>query len=170
MDAEPTRLILEALKEEEVDLFVTLPEEPTASLSQSAQHDPYFTCITVASENSGVSLCAGASLGGRRCVFVTGIAGLLVGGLALAHYGPLYGIPMLILASYRGDLGDRTGIPGSKLYAFNVVGEPLLEALHVPYRIVNQRSMLKRMVRDAHFSCRQYDTPVVLLLTGEVLW
>ena len=32
MDAEPARLINEALKEEKIDLFVTLPEEPTASL------------------------------------------------------------------------------------------------------------------------------------------
>jgi hypothetical protein len=33
MDAEPARLIIEALKEEKIDLYVTLPEEPTASLT-----------------------------------------------------------------------------------------------------------------------------------------
>ena len=32
MDAEPARLIIEALKEEKIDLYVTLPEEPTVSL------------------------------------------------------------------------------------------------------------------------------------------
>jgi hypothetical protein len=37
MDAEPARLIIEALKEEKIDLFVTLPEEPTASLTRAAQ-------------------------------------------------------------------------------------------------------------------------------------
>ena len=170
MDAESTRLIVEALKEEEVDLFVTLPEEPTASLTRAAQADPHFTCVTVASEGGGIALCAGASLGGRRCVFVTGIAGLLVGAWALSQMGAQYGIPLLILASYRGDIGDRTGIPGSTLFTFTQVGEPLLQALRVPYRVVNQRSLLKRMVRDAHFSSRQYQTPVALLLTGEVLW
>jgi sulfopyruvate decarboxylase subunit alpha len=84
--------------------------------------------------------------------------------------GAQYGIPLLILASYRGDIGDRTGIPGSTLFTFTQVGEPLLQALRVPYRVVNQRILLKRMVRDAHFSSRQYQTPVALLLTGEVLW
>jgi hypothetical protein len=39
MDAEPARLIIEALKEEKIDLFVTLPEEPTASLTQAVQAD-----------------------------------------------------------------------------------------------------------------------------------
>jgi sulfopyruvate decarboxylase subunit alpha len=170
MDAESTRLIVEALREEAVDLFVTLPEEPTASLTRAVQSDPHFTCVTVASEGGGISLTAGASLGGRRSVFVTGIAGLLVGAWALSQMGAQYGIPLLILASYRGDIGDRTGIPGSTLFTFTQVAEPLLQALHLPYRIVSQKSLLKRMVRDAHFSARQYQTPVVLLLTGEVLW
>jgi sulfopyruvate decarboxylase subunit alpha len=170
MDAEPTRLIIEALKEEEIDLFVTLPEDPTASLTRAVQADPYFTCVSVASEGGGIALCAGASLGGRRNVFVTGVAGLLMGALALTHMGPQYGIPIFILASYRGDFGDRSGISGTKLQVFRQVGEPFLQALRIPYRVVDQRSTLKRAVRDAHFSCRTSDTPVVLLLTGEVLW
>jgi len=47
MDVESTRLIIEALKEEQIDLYVTLPEEPTVSLTQAIQADPYFTCIKV---------------------------------------------------------------------------------------------------------------------------
>jgi len=170
MDAEPACLIIEALKEERIDLFVTLPEEPTVSLTRAVQSDPYFTCITVASEDSGISLCAGASIGGRRCVFVTGVAGLLKGALALTHMGTQYGVPLLILASYRGDFGDRSGISGSKLQVFRQVGEPFLQALRVPYQVVGERAKLKRAVRDAHFSCRSSDTAAVLLLTGEVLW
>jgi sulfopyruvate decarboxylase subunit alpha len=170
MDAECTQLVIEALKAEEIDLFVTLPEEPTASLTEAVQADPYFTCVKVASEGSGVALCAGASIGGRRNVFVTGVAGLVNAGLALTHMGPQYGIPVFILASYRGDIGDRSGISGSKLQVFRQVGEPYLQALRLPYRVVDQRSTLKRIIQDAHFSCRTSDIPVVLLLTGEVLW
>jgi sulfopyruvate decarboxylase TPP-binding subunit len=170
MHPEPTRLILEALKEEGVELFVTLPEEPTVSLTQAAQADPFFTVITVASEDGGVALCAGASIGGRRCVFVTGIAGMLKAGLSLAHMATQYGIPLLILASYRGDFGDRSGISGSKLQVFRQVGEPFLDALNLPYRVISRRDELKRAVRDAHMSCRNSDSAAVLLMTGEVLW
>jgi sulfopyruvate decarboxylase TPP-binding subunit len=170
MDAEPQRLIIEAFKEEGIDLFVTLPEEPTVSLTQAVQSDPFFTCISVASEDGGISLCAGASIGGRKCVFVTGIAGLLKGGLALMHMGTQYGIPLLILASYRGDFGDRSGISGSKLQVFRQVGEPFLDALRIPYQIADDRKKLKRQIRDAHFACRTSDTAAVLLMTGEVLW
>ena len=170
MNIESTRLVMEALKEEGVDLFVTLPEEPTVSLTRAVQADPYFQCITVASEDGGIALCAGAAIGGRRCVFVTGIAGLLKGGLSLMHMGPQYGIPLFILASYRGDFGDRSGISGSKLHVFRQVATPFLDALRVPYQVVSTRSELKRTIRDAHFSCRSSDCAGVLLLTGEVLW
>jgi sulfopyruvate decarboxylase TPP-binding subunit len=171
MDQDTIELVIETLKEEEIDLVVTLPEEPTYPLTEAVRGDPYFSTITVAGEGHGIALCAGASLGGRKCVFVTGIAGLLVGSWALAQMsGAFYSIPLLIIASYRGDIGDRSGIPGATLFLFNQVGEPLLNALRIPYRVIGQKSALKRAIQDAHLSCREYGTPIVLLLTGEVLW
>ena len=164
------RDVIEAFKEERIDLVVTLPEEPTYPLTTAVREDPAFTSITVAAEGHGIALAAGASLGGRNCVFITGIAGLLVGAWSLTNVGVLYGIPLLILASYRGDIGDRSGIAGNNLFMFTQVGEPLLQALRVPYRIANDRSRLKQTIRDAQFSCRQYSSPIVLLLSGEVLW
>ena len=59
MQAESIRLVLEALKEEGVDLYVTLPEEPSVPLTEAAQADPFFQVVPVASEDSGVALCAG---------------------------------------------------------------------------------------------------------------
>ena len=167
---EPTlRTIIDTLKEEQIDLAVTLPEEPTYPLTEALRADPFFQTVTVTGEGHGIALCGGASLGGRRSVFITGIAGLLVGGWALTQMG-FYNVPLLIMASYRGDIGDRSGIPGASLFLFNQVGEPLLNALRVPYRVINQNATLKRQIQDAHFSCRSYGTPIVLLLTGEVLW
>lgn len=170
MSQEAIQLFSEAFKEEGIDLILTLPEGPTDPMVDELRRDPYFTVITVSAEGHGLALCAGASLGGRKCVFVTGIAGLMVGTWALAQMGPLYGIPMLILASYRGDIGDRSGIPGQTLFMFTQVAEPLLDAIHIPYRIVSEKRLLKRMIRDAYFSSQGYSTPIVLLLTGEVLW
>jgi sulfopyruvate decarboxylase subunit alpha len=170
MEPETINTIINTLKEERIDLVVTLPEEPTSPLTEQIRQDPYFSSITVAGEGHGISLCAGASLGGRRCVFVTGIAGLFVGTWSLAQMGVLYGIPVLIVASYRGDIGDRSGISGAQLFMFQQLGEPLLNALRIPYRIIAKKDDLQRQIHDAHFACREYGTPVVLLLTGEVLW
>lgn len=169
MDRDSVQMVIETFKQEEIDLVVTLPEEPTYPLTEALRNDPFFQTVTVAGEGHGIALCGGASLGGRRSVFITGIAGLLVGSWALAQMG-FYSVPLLIMASYRGDIGDRSGIPGASLFLFNQVGEPLLHALRVPYRVINQKSALKREIQDAHFSCRSYGTPIVLLLSGEVLW
>ena len=106
MDEESITIIINTLKHEKIDLVVTLPEEPTSPLTEAIRKDPYFTSITVVGEGHGISLCAGASISGRRCVFVTGIAGLMVGTWSLSQMGVLYGIPVLILASYRGDIAD----------------------------------------------------------------
>lgn len=170
VQADAVQLVIQALKEEHVDLVVTLPEEPTYPLTEAIRQDSAFKTITVTSEGHGIALAAGASLGGRNCVFVTGIAGLLVGAWALTNVGVLYGIPLLILASYRGDVGDRSGIAGNNLFMFTQVGEPLLQALRVPYRVASDKARLQQTVRDAQFSCRQYSSPIVLLLSGEVLW
>jgi len=170
MDPQSGQIIIETLKEEGVDMVVTLPEEPTFSLTEAIRKDSYFTSLTVAAEGNGIALCAGAALGGRKVMFVTGIAGLMVGTWALAQCSIVYGVPMLIMASYRGDIGDHSGIPGSQLLLFKQVAEPLLNTLRVPYRVVDKISDLKRTIRDANFAAHDYSSPVVLLLSGEVLW
>lgn len=170
MERDTIATIINALKKEGIDLVVTLPEEPTSPLTEEIRRDPYFTSVTVAGEGHGISLCAGASLSGRRCVFVTGIAGLLVGTWSLAQMGALYGIPVLILASYRGDIADRSGISGAQLFMFQQIGEPLLNALRIPYKVVDKKSDLERRIVDGHSACQGFGTPLVLLLTGDVLW
>jgi sulfopyruvate decarboxylase subunit alpha len=170
MDAETISLVTEAFLEERIDLVVTTPEEPTYPLTHGLRDDPRFESYTLPSEGTGITFTAAASLGGRRAVFVTGIAGLLVGSWALSQMGPHYSVPLFIMASYRGDFSDHSPIPGTVLGAMGLVGEPLLNALRLPYRIADEKRTLKKMIRDAHTASRRYDTPTVLLLTGEALW
>ena len=93
-----------------------------------------------------------------------------MGTWSLAQMGVLYGIPVLIMASYRGDIGDRSGVSGAQLFMFQQLGEPMLNTLRIPYRVIKKKADLEREIRDSHFACREYGTPLVLLLTGEVLW
>ena len=170
MDDATTKLVMDALKEAAIDLVVTLPEEPTSSLTTATRQDPFFTTINAVGESNGIALCAGAALGGRDCVFVTGVAGMLVGSWALAQMGMVYGAPFMIMASYRGDFGDHTAIPGSQLLMFKQVLEPHLNTLRIPYQIIDRKDAIERSIQRAHFACRDYETPVAVLLTGEVLW
>ncbi len=154
MDQQSVQVIVETLKEQGIDLVVTLPEEPTYALTEAVRQDSFFTAVTVAGEGNGIAFCAGAALGGRRVAFVTGVAGLLVSSWALSQMGMVYGAPILILA----------------LLMFKQVAEPLLGALRVPYRVVSQKATLKRMLQEGSFACQDYSHPIALLLSGEVLW
>ena len=58
MEQETIAKIIDTLKSEGIDLVVTLPEEPTSPLTETIRRDPYFTSVTVANENNGISLCA----------------------------------------------------------------------------------------------------------------
>jgi len=170
LDDEAVRIAIEAFKQEGIDLIVTLPEEPTYSLTDAVRRDPYFTALTAASEGSGIALAAGAAFGGRPSVFVTGVAGMLVGTWAMAQVGKVFGAPILIIASYRGDFGDATGIPGSQLRMFKQVAEPLLNhVMDFPYVIVKQKSELVAAIHNGFFACQNYNVPVVILLSGEVV-
>lgn len=164
------KLIIGVFKEEAVNLVVTLPEEPTANLSELIRQDPFFSFVSVSNEGHGLALAAGASLGGRGSVFITGVAGLMVGTWALGHLSLIYGIPLPILVSYRGDVGDKTGIPGGSLLMFKKVAEPLMQVLGVPYVMAEEQRTLGRVIRDAIGSAREYNTPIVVFLRGEVLW
>ena len=169
MDQESTQAVVDSLKQAGIELIVTLPEEPTSSVIKATRVDPYFTTVTVTSEGHGIALCAGASLGGRDCVFFTGVAGLLVSSWALAQFGLVYGAPFIIIASYRGDFSDRTGIPGSQLLMFRKVLEPHLTTLQIPYEIVDEPGKLVKSIAGARAACRDYGTPIALLLTGDFL-
>lgn len=170
MEATVARAIIDTLRAEGIDLVVTLPEEPTNDLSEMLRADPRFTFVSVTSESHGLALCAGASVAGRPCVFITGIAGLMVGTWMLSHMSLLYGIPLLLLVSYRGDISDRSAIPGASLHLFKTVAEPLLNLLHVRYVIADRPEALPELIRDAHFTAQEQSAPVALLMTGRVLW
>ena len=169
VDKEATQVVVDTLKKANVELVVTLVEEPTHSVIDATRADPYFTTVTTVNESHGLALCAGAALGGRDCVFFTGVAGLLVGSWALAQMGQIYAAPFTIVASYRGDFADATGIPGSQLLMFRQTVEPLLNTLKIPYEIINNTPQLAKSLKGATVACREYGTPIALLLTGYFL-
>jgi phosphonopyruvate decarboxylase len=162
-------LIISALKKEGADVVVTLPEDPSANLTLRISKDPYFRYIRVTNEGHGIGITSGAALTGKKAVFVTGIAGLLAATYQLAHLGLLSRIPFVLLISYRGDIGDSS-VPGTMLYLFYSVGEPLLRMLQIPYKVIGEPEKLKKSIHNAFVTATRNKTPVALLLTEDALW
>lgn len=153
------------------DFVVTLREDPTVGLVDKISKDKYFTYLEVVNESHGVSITAGAALAGRKSVFITGTAGMLVAAWPLSMLNLIHRVPMVLIVSYRGDVGDLSGIPGEYLYAFGTVAEDYLKALSlVPYRIVGEKSKLRSTIIGAFNTAIEHKMPIVILLTDEVLW
>ena len=170
MKKEVVDIIVNALKKEKADFVVTLPEDPSIELVQRISQDNYFTYVQVVNEGQGIGITAGAALAGRRAVFVTGIAGLLVGTWELSWMSSVYRVPFVLIVSHRGAVGDRSSVPGEYLNLFRLTGEPLLNTLQVQYKIVSDPAKLGTSIRDAFFTSIENRTPVAILLTEDALW
>jgi sulfopyruvate decarboxylase TPP-binding subunit len=75
--------------------------------------------------------------------------------------GRLYYFPVLLLMSYRGDVGDRA--------FFGRPTEPILQALEIPYVTVRKEADIAVAIRDV---IQTFDTalgPVAMLFSGETV-
>jgi sulfopyruvate decarboxylase TPP-binding subunit len=74
-----------------------------------------------------------------------------------------FGIPMLLLVYYAGDLGDN---------AFHVLGlltEPVLDGLGIKYMVMRDPAKVKEQISQALTAAEASKRPVALLLTRAVL-
>jgi sulfopyruvate decarboxylase subunit alpha len=76
------------------------------------------------------------------------------------------GVPVLLLLSYRGDLGDTEhwSVPHA------IVAEPLLDALRIPHQVVRQREHLRAAIKRAQRLAEAQLQPVALLISGDCIW
>ena len=143
MQEETTRAVLEGLKEGGVNFVAYMPDAVFFDLINALEADPAFECVSVPNESVGMCLCAGAWLGGRRPVMVMENTGLFVAMNAITRFHQPFGVPVLMLMSYRGDAGDGWWQVTDIGHAF----EPVLEGLHITYELVETAEQARKAVR-----------------------
>jgi sulfopyruvate decarboxylase TPP-binding subunit len=136
-------VLLEGLAENAVDFVVGLPCSGLAAAQALCMRAPSMRYIGVAHEGTGLGLCAGAWLGGKRPAALMENFGLFASAYHLlrGHYS--YGIPTLIVLELRGDAGDREFFAESGEQT-----EPLLAATRVSYQMIGEIRGLKPAIRD----------------------
>ncbi len=76
-----------------------------------------------------------------------------------------WGLPLLLLIPYRGDIGDAFWLMGP----YKDTTEPLLDVLHIPYVVVRKTEEAAKAIVDAEGSTISWQRPVAVLLTGETI-
>jgi len=157
---------LAGLKESGINFVSGLPDGWQRNLHELIDADPDIRYVPVCNEGVGYSLCAGAWLGGRKTALIMENSGLRVAAEYIARISLGAGVPVLLLLSYRGDLGDTEhwAIPHA------IVAEPLLDALRIPYQIVRRPAELRATIKRAHRLSEAQLHPVAVLVSGDCIW
>jgi sulfopyruvate decarboxylase subunit alpha len=165
MDQKLADDLVGSLRAAGIDFITYLPETRLSEIIPLLQRDTSFQMVPVGSEAEGVSIAAGAALGGKVVASYMEGTGVYVSCYNLLTVGVRYGVPMLLLVSYVGSFEDRRNSflyvqRGTKLI-------PQLEALDVQYQVIRNSDGLERKVKDAVRMMNALKQPVALLFTED---
>ncbi len=161
-----SKIIYDALKQSGVKLVSALPETWLVHLISMADADPDMTLVRVAREEEAIGISAGAHLAGVRSALLMQNHGFLAAINPIVSLALLYKIPLLMLISYRGHMGERDPwqTQGGR------VTEPMLHALNIPTDYLTSPDSVDRQIREAQALAESSLTPVALLLSRQLMW
>ena len=127
-------VVVAALKANDVRLVPYVPDNVLKPLIAAVHADPFFTAFPAAREEEAVGIVAGGCMAGTRGVALMQTSGFATLANALASLPCAFQIPVLLLVSERGTLGE-----------FNVgqamvwrTMRPVLEALGMGHHTVTR--------------------------------
>ena len=99
--------VVKALKANDVRLVTYIPDNVLAPLIRAVHEDPWFMTICPAREEEAVGIVAGAWMAGLRGIVLMQTSGFATLPNALASLVVPYQMPVLMMISERGTLGDH---------------------------------------------------------------
>src|SRR6516164_68097 len=140
-----SRIVYNALKRSGVKIVSALPETWLVHLINMAEADPDTTLVRLTREEEAIGISAGAHLAGVRSALLMQNHGFLAAINPIVSLAFLYKIPLLMLISYRGHMGERDPWQTQG----GMVTEPLLQALGIPIWRLKDPHDVARRLRDA---------------------
>ncbi len=161
-----SKLIYEGLEACDIKLVVTLAESWLLQILRMVDEDPEMRLVQVAREEEAVGISAGANLAGVPSALLMQNHGFLAAINPIVSLVQLYRIPLLMLVSYRGHLGERDPWQTQG----GLVTEPLLGALGIRTTVLDSPHDVPRRIKDAHTLAYAALAPVAVLLTRQFMW
>ena len=155
--------ILSALKEAGINVVASVPDINMLQLINLLYEDKEITHIPVGREEEGIGVCTGAHLGGKKPAMLMQNGGLLNSCNGLTTTALQFGIPVLLLIYYAGDIGDNA------FHMLGLVTEPVLEGLGIKHIVMREPAKVKQEIAGAVTLANTSKRPVALLLTRAVL-
>ena len=165
MEEQLAKKLVDGLREAGISFVTFLPETRLSQIVPLMQQDPSFQVVPVANEAEGVSIAAGAALGGKPAASYMEGSGVYVSSYNLLVVGKRLGVPILLIVAYYGSFGDKRN---SFLYALPGIHLiPILESLDIQYLVLENGDNLEAQIKGAVRMMHAIKQPVALLFTGE---
>ncbi len=153
-------MVVTGLKAVGVKMIVHLPDSWLGDVADIAAADSEVRYVPVANESDGAAICGGAWLGGMKAAMVMENSGLLVSTYVLTRFHLTFGVPTLLVVSYRGDFGDGNWWGSS----VGRVTEPVLSSLGIGYEVARSRDEITPAIARADRSGTASLAPTAVLL------
>lgn len=142
--------VVRVLKSNDVRLITYVPDKVLAPLIKRIHADDYFTVICPAREEEAVGIVTGAYMAGLRGIVLMQTSGFATLPNALASLTVPYQIPMLMMISERGTLGDFQ--LGQVIVCRTM--RPILESLNIEHYAIERQDdvefIVDRMIKQAY--------------------
>ena len=161
-----SEVVYGALKAADVRLCSALPETWLVHLIRMAEDDPDMMLVRLAKEEEGVGVSMGAYLAGWRTALLMQNHGFLQAINGIVSGAMLYRIPLVLVISDRGHLGERDPwqTEGGR-YTRRV-----LDALNIQFDSLRGPDEAEAKVAKAVTLAHSSLSPVAVLLTRDLMW
>jgi sulfopyruvate decarboxylase alpha subunit len=154
-------IVVRVLKANAVKLITQVPDKVLAPLINRLNADDYFTVLGPAREEEAVGIVAGAYMAGLRGIVLMQTSGFASIPTVLASLAVPYQIPLLMMISERGTMGDHQ--LGQAIVCRLL--RPVLESLgiehHAITRLDEAEFIVDRMIKQAYAT----QAPAAMLLS-----
>lgn len=142
--------VVRVLKSNDVRLITYVPDKVLAPLIKRLHADDFFTVICPAREEEAVGIVTGAYMGGLRGIVLMQTSGFATLPNALASLTVPYQIPLLMMISERGTLGDFQ--LGQAIVCRTM--RPILNSLNIEHFAIERQDdvefVVDRMIKQAY--------------------
>jgi sulfopyruvate decarboxylase subunit alpha len=156
-------LIVQGLKEANVQIVASLPESLLKKLYPMLASDKQFRYIQVSNEIDLPGIVAGAYFGGKRAVMIMENSGLRQAAEPIARLTFGHRIPLVMLMPHRGDLGEDVWWG----HGHSETMVPMLEALRIRYWFVYDLDEIVPAIKKALLHADAGQVAVALIFGGE---
>jgi len=162
--SENARRIADELASCGVKLIASLPDNWLMDVITTIKQDRRFYHVPVNREESAIGLCSGAYMGAMGSAALMGASGFMTVVYALTKINYTYEIPLFLMATLRGAIGEHHKHHISNgLYLL-----PVLDAINMRYTIIDRAEDIA-LISTCYRHTRTFSRPMVVLLTCGLL-